>query len=73
LILDNLKVHHATLVHDWLEAHRETIEVFYLPSYSFELNPDEYLNGDSRRECTSGFLCDPRRCSFRISSAECGC
>jgi transposase len=46
LILDNLKVHHATLVRDWLEAHRETIEVFYLPSYSPELNPDEYLNGD---------------------------
>jgi len=46
LILDNLKVHHATLVRDWLEVHRETIEVFYLPSYSPELNPDEYLNGD---------------------------
>lgn len=46
LILDNLKVHHATLVRDWLAAHVETIEVFYLPSYSPELNPDEYLNGD---------------------------
>lgn len=39
LILDNLKVHHATLVRDWLEVHRETIEVFYLPSYSPELTP----------------------------------
>jgi transposase len=46
LILDNLKVHHATLVRDWLAAHVEAIEVFYLPSYSPELNPDEYLNGD---------------------------
>jgi transposase len=46
LILDNLKVHHAKVVRSWLDAHREQIEVFYLPSYSPELNPDEYLNGD---------------------------
>ena len=44
LILDNLKVHHSDLVRRWLEKHKEEIEVFYLPSYSPELNPDEYLN-----------------------------
>lgn len=46
LVLDNLKVHHAKLVRRWLEKHPEKIEVFYLPSYSPELNPDEYLNCD---------------------------
>ena len=46
LILDNLKVHHATRVTDWLAGHTEQIEVFFLPAYSPELNPDEYLNGD---------------------------
>lgn len=46
LILDNLKVHHAILVKEWLERHQDKIEVFYLPSYSPELNPDEYLNCD---------------------------
>lgn len=46
LILDNLKVHHAKLVQEWLDEHREQIKVFYLPSYSPELNPDEYLNCD---------------------------
>ena len=46
LILDNLKVHHAKLVQEWLAEHRAQIEVFYLPSYSPELNPDEYLNCD---------------------------
>ncbi len=46
LILDNLKVHHAKIVRMWLDAHREQIELFYLPSYSPELNPDEYLNGN---------------------------
>ncbi|RJG03288.1 IS630 family transposase [Noviherbaspirillum sedimenti] len=43
LILDNLRVHHAPSVAAWLEAHRDRIEVFYLPSYSPELNPDELL------------------------------
>lgn len=46
LILDNLRVYHAKLVKAWLERHQESIEFFYLPSYSPELNPDEYLNCD---------------------------
>jgi transposase len=46
LILDNLRTHHSKPVREWLEKHREEIEVFYLPSYSPELNPDEYLNRD---------------------------
>ena len=44
LILDNLRVHHAKLVKAWLAEHKDEIEVFYLPSYSPELNPDEYMN-----------------------------
>jgi transposase len=32
LIRDNLKVHHAGKVKDWLADHEEQIEVFYLPS-----------------------------------------
>jgi transposase len=46
LILDNLKVHHAKIVKEWLIDHTNEIELFYLPSYSPELNPDEYLNCD---------------------------
>jgi len=46
LILDNLKVHHARKVKAWLADHEDEIEVFYLPSYSPELNPDECLNAD---------------------------
>ncbi|EHQ53706.1 transposase [Ectothiorhodospira sp. PHS-1] len=46
LILDNLKVHHARKVKVWLSDHTAEIEVFYLPPYSPELNPDEYLNCD---------------------------
>ena len=46
LIVDNLKVHHAVKVRNWLEAHRKDIELFFLPPYSPEQNPDEYLNHD---------------------------
>ena len=49
LILDNLRVHHSKLVKAWLEARKDRIEVFYLPSYAPDLNPDERLNGDLKQ------------------------
>lgn len=49
LILDNLNVHKAKRVRAWLDEHADEIEVFFLPPYSPELNPDEYLNGDLKR------------------------
>lgn len=48
LILDNLKVHHSKIVKTWVFKNRRTIELFHLPSYSPEKNPDEYLNCDSK-------------------------
>lgn len=53
-ILDNLRVHHARKVKDWLAKHAAEIEMFYLPPYSPEHNPDEYLNGDLKRSVHSG-------------------
>ena len=44
LILDNLNVHHGKLAASWLEKHKDKIEVFFLPPYAPEYNPDEYLN-----------------------------
>lgn len=46
LILDNLKVHHSKIVIKWVEKNKRSIELFFLPSYSPEKNPDEYLNCD---------------------------
>lgn len=46
LILDNLRVHHSKTVKKWVEENKSKIELFYLPSYSPEKNPDEYLNCD---------------------------
>ena len=54
LILDNLRVHHSYVVKEWLENHKEEIELFFLPSYSPELNPDEYLNCDLKAGVHSG-------------------
>lgn len=52
LILDNLKVHHAKLS-AWLAERKDQIEVFYLPPYSPEIKPDEYLNRDFKTELRS--------------------
>ena len=41
-----------------LEEQKEKIEVFYLPSYSPELNPDERLNADLKHAITTSV---PRR------------
>ena len=46
LILDNLRVHHSKPVKAWAAERRDKIELFYLPSYSPELNPEERLNAD---------------------------
>lgn len=54
LILDNLRAHHSKNVKQWLEENKEKIEVFHLPSYSPELNPDEYLNGNLKNNVHSG-------------------
>lgn len=51
LILDNLRVHHSKVVKAWLANSeiKKQIEVFFLPSYSPERNPDEYLNCDLKQ------------------------
>ena len=49
LILDNLRVHHSYIVKDWAAENKEKIELFFLPAYSPEKNPDEYLNCDLKQ------------------------
>jgi transposase len=46
LIVDRLRAHMTPAVKAWLAEQRDRIEVFYLPRYAPELNPDEYLNND---------------------------
>jgi transposase len=69
LILDNLRVHHAKVVREWLEKQSEKLEVFFLPSYSPELNPDECLNADLKQAVTSKA---PARAKGQLKKATVG-
>lgn len=46
LIVDGHPVHRSAKVRQWLDRHDRQIQLFLLPGYSPELNPDEYLNQD---------------------------
>lgn len=46
LIVDNHSIHRSKAVRLWRDDHRELLELFFLPPYAPELNPDEYLNND---------------------------
>ena len=50
VIVDNLRVHHANVIKRWVRRYQKQIEVHYLPSYSPDLNPDEYFNGDIKAQ-----------------------
>src|SRR5919112_7757 len=49
VIVDNLPVHRAHRVTAWVQNHADQIELFYLPSYAPEHNPDEFLNNDLKQ------------------------
>lgn len=46
LILDRHPVHMAKGTWRWFKARRAAVRLYFLPVYSPELNPDEYLNQD---------------------------
>ena len=52
LIVDRHSVHRAHRVQQWVSQHSDQLELFYLPPYSHERNPDEYLNQDIKANAT---------------------
>ncbi len=54
LVVDNLRVHHAKVVTEWLADRTDQIELAFLPPYNPEANPDEYLNHDFKTALRSG-------------------
>jgi len=46
LIVDGHPAHRSRAVHQWVEEQTRKIRLYYLPSYSPELNPDECVNND---------------------------
>lgn len=76
LIVDNLKVHRAKRVSEWVAERTDKIELFYLPPYAPEHNPDEYLNRDLKTTLRSGPIArtahalteKAKRCMERIAA-----
>jgi transposase len=58
LITDRLRAHDDDTVHEWVEAHQDRIELYYLPKYSPEMNPVEYLNNDMKESVNAPGLPD---------------
>jgi transposase len=46
LIIDRHPVHRSRKVQNWVKENEERLRLFFLPSYSPEINPDELLNQD---------------------------
>jgi transposase len=69
LILDRLPVHRYAKVRAWLAGREAEIEVFHLPGYSPELNPDEGVNGDLKRAVTRK---EPARSNAQLKRAVVG-
>lgn len=46
LIVDSHPVHRSKAVSAWLSENKKSIHIFFLPGYSPDLNPDEFLNHD---------------------------
>lgn len=52
IILDNSRYHHAKVLAQWLDEHKEKITLEFLPPYSPDLNPIERAWKLLRRLCT---------------------
>ena len=69
IILDRLPVHRSAKVRAWLAGREAEIELFYLPGYSPELNPDEGINGDLKQAVTRQ---EPARSKAQLKRAVVG-
>src|SRR3712207_3695437 len=69
LVLDRLPVHRSAKARAWLAGREAEIEVFYLPGYSPELNPDEGVNGDLKQAVTRK---EPARSKQQLKDAVVG-
>jgi transposase len=61
LILDRLPAHETKAVADWVAAHAERIELFWLPKYAPERNAEEYLNNDLKGAINAAGLPESQR------------
>lgn len=87
LVLDNAKIHHATLIQPFLEENHDRLELLFLPPYSPKLNPIEglwkwlkekvinnvfYSGIDEIRKNVNDFLAEIAKCPSIIIERLCG-
>jgi transposase len=60
LIADGLRAHKTPEVEAWVAERQDRIALFYLPAYSPEMNPVEYLNNDLKERVNATGLPDDR-------------
>ena len=60
LIVDRLRAHEKAEA-EWVAAHQDRLELFYLPRRAPELNPDEYLNNDVKGNVNAAGLPNDKR------------
>jgi len=72
LIVDNVKYHSSKEASKWVQEHKDRIELFFLPAYSPDLNPDEWVwknvKGDHIARAVPqrrGHLFEIARCALR--------
>lgn len=77
LILDRHPVHRSATVRRWIARHPDRLQLVFLPGYSPELNPDEYLHHDVKanavgrtRPATQTEIIDLVRGYLRIKQAR---
>jgi transposase len=56
LVCDNGRFHHTKAVAQWLEAHRDRVEIYWLPPYCPSLNLIERLWGHLKRTALANVL-----------------
>ena len=70
LIIDNLRVHKAKLVNEYLKTQKRWLTVEYLPPYAPELNPVEYVwSSRKRKEFGNAVITDSRTLDRRIQAS----
>lgn len=52
-IVDNHKVHHSRRVREYVEKRKDKIELFFLPAYCPDMNPQELVNQDVKSHCNN--------------------
>ena len=53
LIVYNHKVHHSCRVREYVEKRKDKIELFFLPAYCPDMNPQELVNQDVKSHCNN--------------------